>query len=99
MYTLTVLESLLAFMVSFSTETASFMNGCRIGNDTGVPSGTHKLALINFLSKRDSDLRRERARRGEKWASSFCLPLLALVSSSSLKNEIMSLCLIYQILF
>lgn len=49
----------------FSTETASFMNGCHKGPDSPVPSGAHKWALINFLSKRDSDLMGERVRREE----------------------------------
>ena len=52
---------------------SSFMNDSRTGHDTGAPSGTHKPALINFLSKRDSELM-------EKRASFLLLPLLGFIS-------------------
>ena len=55
------LESILASVV-FVGGTASFMNGCLTGHDIGVPSGS----LINFLSKRDSELRDKRERRKGK---------------------------------
>lgn len=53
---------------------SSFMNDSHTGHDTGAPSGTHKPALINFLSKRDSELMENRA-------SFLRLPLFGFISN------------------
>ena len=49
------------YLENILASVSSFMNDSHSGHDTGAPSGTHKLALINFLSKRDSELVEKRA--------------------------------------
>lgn len=72
---------MVSVLLFFSTEAASFMNDCHRGHDSGVPSGTHNPALINFSSKRDSELSEKRVRRKDKLASFLCLPLLYTVTT------------------